>query len=599
MLAKRLARHGLAVPGGTLAAVLSQKVASAGVPNSVMTSAIKAVTSVAASQVAAAGVLSPQVAALTEGVLKAMLLTKLRIVTAVVLVAAILGGVTGLAYQTLAGETHAARQNQEQPGNTPGPQPKRVAQPDGNQVQVASQAEEAKPADLPDKATARQPRLRMTIDGHHAPVMSVAYSPDGKTLASGSYDNTIKFWDVKTGKERATLKGHTDAVNSVAYSPDGKTLASGSLDRTIKLWDVKTGKERATLKGHTSGVCSVAYSPDGKTLASCGDNIKLWDVKTGKERATLKGHTAAVYSVAYSPGGKTLASGSWDGTVRLWDVKTGKERATLKGSTTSLAYSPDGKTLATGGANTIGTWAAGERNTLKLWDVKTGKVSYTLEEMWDVDSVAYSPDGKTLALGNGVTTYLWDVATGKELFSLKDNHGATYTVAYSPDGKLLASAGKDRTNQTVGREDGHGETSGRGRKGGRLRAIAASGCHLCQGHWPRLAHVIKSDGALAAGQARGSIPASIRELVSVTKVDGPPTFIQKLHIKVIGTSIFAENFNRYSGIQNAVQWQSGLKVAHSGSVTGWTKTGENAVHAVDNASPTAPRSVRIRGTGRS
>ena len=128
------------------------------------------------------------------------------------------------------------------------------------------------------------PRNRVA---HDKAVSSVAYSPDGKTLASGSSDNTIKLWDVKTGKEQATLEGHTDAVFSVAYSPDGKTLASGSVDKTIKLWDVATGKEQATLKGHTEAVISVAYSPDGKTLASGSRDktIKLWDVKTGKEQA--------------------------------------------------------------------------------------------------------------------------------------------------------------------------------------------------------------------------------------------------------------------------------------------------------------------------
>jgi WD40 repeat protein len=129
-------------------------------------------------------------------------------------------------------------------------------------------------------------------------VYCVAYSPDGKTLASGGGwegDRTIKLWNVQRGKEQATLDGHTDGVRCVAFSPDGKTLASGGYDYTIKLWDVQTGKKLTTLKGHTGWVTSVAYSPDGKTLASVGGErseetsaradrtVKLWDVQTGKE----------------------------------------------------------------------------------------------------------------------------------------------------------------------------------------------------------------------------------------------------------------------------------------------------------------------------
>jgi predicted NACHT family NTPase len=157
-----------------------------------------------------------------------------------------------------------------------------------------------------------------------------------RVRVSGSSDQTIKLWDVATGKEQATLKGHKHWVRSVSFSPDGKTLASGSDDGTIRLWDVATGKEQTTLKDRPPSrpdrswsVWSVAFSPDGKTLASgSGDfaktgEIKLWDVSTGKKKTTLKGHTFDVLSVAFSPDGKTLASGSGDGTIKLWDVTTG------------------------------------------------------------------------------------------------------------------------------------------------------------------------------------------------------------------------------------------------------------------------------------
>ena len=204
--------------------------------------------------------------------------------------------------------------------------------------------------------------------GTHGRCMSVAFSPDGKTLASGSVDRTIKLWDVATGKELATLTRSTlPRVYSVAFSPDGKTLASGSWDNTIKLWDVATGKEQATLKGHNGDVCSVAFSPDGKTLASGSWDDDDQAVGRGDGQGTghpQGAHVSMWTSVAFSPDGKTLASGSGDETIKLWDVETGKEQATVKGHTErvcSVAFSPNGKTLASGSLD----------KTIKLWDIRS------------------------------------------------------------------------------------------------------------------------------------------------------------------------------------------------------------------------------------
>jgi WD40 repeat protein len=281
--------------------------------------------------------------------------------------------------------------------------------------------------------------LAATLTGHAHSIYTVAYSLDGKTLASGSSDRTIKIWDLATRQDFYTLNGHTDSVYSVAYSPVGPNLASGSADRTIKIWNVTTGVEIRTLKGHTDSVNSVAYSPDGQNLASGSwdKSIKIWDVTTGQEIYTLKGHSDAVDTLAYSPDGKTLVTGSWDKTIKIWDLSKGREIRTLTGHTQAidaLAYSPDGKTLASGSGD----------KTIKVWDAATGQEIYTLNAHAEtIDALAYSPDGKTLASGSGDKTIkIWDAATGQELSTLTGANDSIYALAYNPldNGKTLVSA---------------------------------------------------------------------------------------------------------------------------------------------------------------
>ncbi|MEG3987075.1 AAA-like domain-containing protein, partial [Microcoleus sp. S28C3] len=282
---------------------------------------------------------------------------------------------------------------------------------------------------------------RNYLEGHSNSVRSVAFSPDGKTLASASSDHTIKLWNLQTQKPIATLTGHSNSVYSVVFSPDGKTLASGSDDNTIKLWNLESQKPITTLSGHSNSVYSVAFSPDGKTLASASsDNtITLWNLESQKPIATLTEHRAPVNSVAFSPDGLTLASAS-DNTITLWNLESQKPIATLTEHLTpvrSVAFSPDGKTLA----------SASNDNTIKLWNLESQKPISTLtEHSSSVYSVAFSPDGLTLAsASNDNTIKLWNLESQKPIATLTGHSNSVSSVAFSPDGLTLASASFDNT----------------------------------------------------------------------------------------------------------------------------------------------------------
>jgi WD40 repeat protein/DNA replication protein DnaC len=297
----------------------------------------------------------------------------------------------------------------------------------------------------------RDGKCLKTWQGYASWVQSVAFSPDRTILASGNEDWTVSLWDVGThqeinpmqqGERKAViLQGHSGWVCSVAFSPDGKILASGSSDRTLKLWDTRDGRCLKTLLGHTRWVRSVAFSPDGKTFASCGgDNtLKLWDVFEGKCLKTWRAHSGWLWCVVFSPDGTTLASASEDKTVKLWDVRTGECLKTLTGHTSwvqSVAFSPDGKTLASGSCD----------QSVKLWDVSTGECLKTFwgHASW-VQSVAFSPDGKTLASGScDQTVCCWDVSTGQCWQTLSAHTNWIWSVAFSSEG-ILASAGQDET----------------------------------------------------------------------------------------------------------------------------------------------------------
>lgn len=321
-------------------------------------------------------------------------------------------------------------------------------------------------------------------------VLAVAFSPDGRLMATGSRKASVKLWDVATGRELAHLIGHQYFVESVGFSPDGRLLVSSSSVDALRVWSLETnkelfsfpgarvfafspdgrllaasygrtvvlretatGREVRSIEAHTEGVWSVAFSPDGRLVATGGGGkrgdatIKLWNVETGARLLTLEGHTDTIFSLAFSPDGSRLASGGLDHSIKIWDVTTGRHQATLSGhalDVKSVAFSPDGRLLASGSLD----------GTVKLWNPMTGKEVQTLSmSVGALESLAFSPDGRWLATGGGVGSLraspaerqikLWDVTSGRELRTLSGHTDRVLDLSLSPNGKQLASVSSD------------------------------------------------------------------------------------------------------------------------------------------------------------
>ncbi|MDQ2692660.1 MAG: hypothetical protein M3Y68_11545, partial [Chloroflexota bacterium] len=286
-----------------------------------------------------------------------------------------------------------------------------------------------------------------------APVASfgtrVVYSPDGEELATNGGDGTATIWNTETGEPQLVLKGHALELVNMAFSPDGQRFATGSLDTTTIIWDASTGEQLLTLAAHEGGVRDLVFSPDGRLIATSGFEglVKIQDATSGEELVILTGHEGSVVTgVAFSPNGAQLATSSTDLTAKIWDVKTGESLFTLtghNGPVTDIAYSSDGLKIAT----------VSRDSTAKLWDARTGEEVLTfVGHGSEVIPVAFSPDGKFLATGAGDNTAkVWDVETGQELLTLPGSEGGVYGVAFSPAdaGSQLAVASNDGVVRVV------------------------------------------------------------------------------------------------------------------------------------------------------
>ncbi|ACF15145.1 WD-40 repeat protein [Chloroherpeton thalassium ATCC 35110] len=325
--------------------------------------------------------------------------------------------------------------------------------------------------------------LILSLSGHTESVSSISFSRDGKYLASGSWDNTVKVWDVNTGKVLFDLKGHSAGVSAVAFSPSSLMLASVSLDSTLRVWEIRKEAANSTnassssqlsnpssktqfassnatnsltegvlkaypaysIKAHPNWISAVAFSNNGQFIATGGwDNqVKLWDAQTGKLVQTFKGHMSAILDLKFTNDGKTLISSSRDESIIFWNLRNGEITYKITGHSgwiTSIALNEKNTLLASGGSD----------ETVSLWDIASQPDSAIELRRFPghkdyVRSIAFAPDGKILASGGDDRTLkFWNVETGREIYEIEGHASWVRSIAYSPNGKIIATAGDDK-----------------------------------------------------------------------------------------------------------------------------------------------------------
>ena len=288
-------------------------------------------------------------------------------------------------------------------------------------------------------------KLRLNLTGHTGWVRAVTFFPNGFSFVSGSYDRTLRLWNVRNNQSFGTLSNHLGSIsgiNAIAVHPNGNTFATACIDKSIKLWNFRSGQPIRNLEGHEGQVFSVAYSPNGKNLisASADRTIKLWNWNRGRLLQTFEGHQDKVVSVAFHPDGQRFASASFDKTIKIWDVNTGKEIMNITGHNApvnAISFSLNGKLLASGSQD----------QTVKIWDVSTGKVVRTLSgHTGGALAVAFNRDGSAIASG-GVdkTIRIWNVKTGEVRQVLNNHEAPVLSLSFSPKDDTLVSGSADRS----------------------------------------------------------------------------------------------------------------------------------------------------------